>query len=129
MIKRTKSADGIRVTFTLTSDVPVSVVGDFNGWDPLAHPLKPRANGTRSVAVVFAPGTRATFRYLEDGGRFFDDPDADALEDNGRGATHGVLEVAPLPMKATPPAKPKASTAGSPAPGRVTAPKGARNRS
>lgn len=94
MIKRSKAPAGTRVTFALESDVPVSVVGDFNGWDPLAHPLKPRANGTRSVAVVLAPGTRTSFRYLEDGGRFFDDPDADLLEDNGWGATHGVLVVA-----------------------------------
>ena len=93
MIKRTKAPGGTRVTFVLTTDVPVSVVGDFNGWDPLAHPLKPRTNGTRSVAVVLPPGTRTCFRFLEDGGRFFDDPDADAFEDNGWGATHGVLSV------------------------------------
>jgi hypothetical protein len=100
MIKRTKTTDGVRVTFTLTSELPVSVVGDFNAWDPLADPLKPRANGTRSAAVVFAGDTRSTFRYLEDGGRFFDDPDADALEDNGCGATHGVLVIAaPVPAK------------------------------
>ncbi len=97
MIKRTTTADGIKVTFTLTSEAPVSVVGDFNEWNPLAHPLKPRTNGTRSVAVVFAPGSRTTFRYLEDGGRFFDDPDADALEDNGWGASHGVLEFVEAP--------------------------------
>ena len=100
MIKRTTTADGIKVTFTLTSDTPVSVVGDFNNWDPLAHPLKPRTNGARSVAVLFNPGTRTTFRYLEDGGRFFDDPDADELEDNGWGASHGVLDVTRPPVKA-----------------------------
>ncbi len=108
MIKRTTTADGVKVTFTLTSEAPVSVVGDFNEWNPLTHPLKQRTNGTRSVAVVFPPGTRTTFRYLEDGGRFFDDPDADALEDNGCGATHGVLEftLSAAPAKATPKAKP-----------------------
>lgn len=94
MIKRTKAGDGIKVTFSLTTDTPVSVVGDFNDWNPLAHPLKARGKGTRSVSVVLAPETRVVFRYLEDGGRFFDDPDADALEDNGCGATHGVLDIA-----------------------------------
>ena len=102
MIKRTKAPGGTRVTFVLATDVPVSVVGDFNAWDPLAHPLKPRTNGTRSAAVVLPPGTRTCFRYLEDGGRFFDDPDADAFEDNGWGATHGVLSVpAELPVATT----------------------------
>jgi hypothetical protein len=116
MIKRTKAPGGTRVTFVLTSDTPVSVVGDFNHWDPLAHPLKPRANGTRSVAVVLAAGTRTCFRYLEDGGRFFDDPDADAFEDNGWGATHGVVEIpAPVATAAasapSAPAPPKPATA------------------
>ena len=108
MIKRTTTADGVKVTFTLTSEALVSVVGDFNGWNPLAHPLKQRTNGTRSVAVVFPPGSRTAFRYLEDGGRFFDDPDADALEDNGWGASHGVLDItlAPAPTKAPTKRKP-----------------------
>lgn len=91
MIKRTKTPDGVKVTFSLVTDVPVSVVGDFNDWNPLAHPLRARGKGVRSVSATFAPGTRVVFRYLEDGGRFFDDPDADGFEDNGCGATHGVL--------------------------------------
>ena len=45
-----------------------------------------------------------------DGGRFFDDPDADVLEDNGVGATHGVLVVGQAPApKATPRKKPAAA--------------------
>jgi hypothetical protein len=95
MIKRTKTPEGIKVTFSLVTDTPVSVVGDFNGWSPYAHPLKPRGKGVRSVSELFAPDSRVVFRYLEHGGRFFDDPDADALEDNGCGATHGVLEITP----------------------------------
>jgi hypothetical protein len=93
MIKRTKTPEGIKVTFSLVTDTPVSVVGDFNDWNPYAHPLKPRGKGVRSVSELFAPGSRVVFRYLEHGGRFLDDPDADAIEDNGCGATHGVLEI------------------------------------
>lgn len=110
MIKRSKAAGGTRVTFVLENDAPVSVVGDFNHWDALAHPLKPRTNGTRSTAVVLPAGTRTCFRYLEDGGRFFDDPDADLLEDNGWGATHGVLVVPEADDVATAAAKPKRTT-------------------
>jgi hypothetical protein len=95
MIKRTTTPEGIKVTFSLVTDTPVSVVGDFNDWNPYSHPLKARGKGVRSVSELFAPGTRLVFRYLEHGGRFFDDPDADTLEDNGCGATHGVLEIAP----------------------------------
>jgi 1,4-alpha-glucan branching enzyme len=84
----------MRLTFSLDDERPVSVVGDFNGWDPTAHPLKPRANGRRSIAVVLPSGSRHAFRYLAEGGVFFDDPDADAYEDNGYGEVHGLLMLA-----------------------------------
>ncbi len=78
MIKKARSGrDGtVRVTFVLPADQPagaVSVVGDFNGWDPFAHPLRRRANGTRSAAVTVPAGTALHFRYLADGGVWFDD--------------------------------------------------------
>jgi 1,4-alpha-glucan branching enzyme len=66
----------VRVTFALPVDEPagaVSVVGDFNNWDPLAHPLRPRANGTRSAAVTVRAGSTLHFRYLAEGGVWFDD--------------------------------------------------------
>lgn len=88
MIKRNHST----VTFVLPGEVgSVSIVGDFNAWDPYAHPLRKRSNGTRSVAVELEPGTYA-FRYLADGGVFFDEPDADT-QGNGYGETHSVVMV------------------------------------
>lgn len=51
----------------------VSVVGDFNGWNPFAHPLRVRANRTRSASVTVPSGSTLRFRYLADGGRWFDD--------------------------------------------------------
>jgi 1,4-alpha-glucan branching enzyme len=82
-----------KITFILPDAVgPVSVVGDFNDWDPHLHPLRRRSNATRSVALDLAPGTYA-FRYLSDGGVFFDEPDADAVEANGLGDTHSLLLV------------------------------------
>ena len=78
MIKTTKPGrDGtVRVTFALPADEPcgtVSVVGDFNDWNPFAHPLRPRTNGTRSAAVTVPAGTMLRFRYLAEGGVWFDD--------------------------------------------------------
>jgi 1,4-alpha-glucan branching enzyme len=64
-------AGAVRVTFVLRPDEPrgrVSVVGDFNEWRPGVHELRPRSNGTRSVAVTVPDGTAMRFRYLgEDG--------------------------------------------------------------
>lgn len=64
---------GVRVTFVLRPGTPrgrVSVVGDFNGWEPGAHELRPRSNGTRSVAVTVPDGARMRFRYLAEGGHW-----------------------------------------------------------
>jgi len=78
MIKTTKPrSDGmVRVTFSLPETEPsgaVSVVGDFNGWDPSAHPLRLRSNHTRSVSVTVPTGSTLRFRYLAEGGMWFDD--------------------------------------------------------
>ncbi|HYB49238.1 MAG TPA: isoamylase early set domain-containing protein [Streptosporangiaceae bacterium] len=78
MIKTTKAGpDGkVRVTFALPADEPggaVSVVGNFNDWDPFAHPLRLRANRTRSAAVTVPVGSTLHFRYLAEGGVWFDD--------------------------------------------------------
>lgn len=78
MIRTAKpGCDGtVRVTFALPADQPggaVSVVGDFNDWDPFAHPLRRRANGTRSAAVTVRAGSTLYFRYLAEGGQWFDD--------------------------------------------------------
>jgi len=51
----------------------VSVVGNFNDWDPFAHPLRRRANRARSAAVTVPAGSTLHFRYLAEGGRWFDD--------------------------------------------------------
>lgn len=66
----------VRVTFVLPASEPagpVSVVGDFNEWDPLANPLRKRANGTRTTIVKLPVGSRSHFRYLGQHGLWFDD--------------------------------------------------------
>jgi 1,4-alpha-glucan branching enzyme len=78
MIKRSSGGEATKFTFSLPAhqcDQPVSVVGDFNGWDPYAHPLKKRSNGTRSVSVELPPG-HYRFKYLAADGSWLVDPDA-----------------------------------------------------
>ena len=88
MIKVTKPArsGAVRVTFALPATEPVgavSVVGDFNGWDPYAHPLRKRANGVRSAVVTIPAGTTLHFRYLAEGGLWFDDETAEMRDAQG----------------------------------------------
>jgi 1,4-alpha-glucan branching enzyme len=86
MIRRRPNGPQIRVTFVLPESAPagrVSVVGDFNDWVPGTHTLIQRTNGVRSIAVSLPPGTVQRFRYLAEGGQWFDDPDADQLTHEG----------------------------------------------
>ena len=80
MLKATKikNQHAYQLTFVLGVEEqagPVSVVGDFNGWTPGRHELKPLRNGTRSVSVRVPADQAVRFRYLAADGRWFDDPD------------------------------------------------------
>lgn len=88
MIKRQKptKAGTVKLTFVLPVDEPngpVSVVGDFNDWEPGQHELVPGADGQRSTSVTVLAGTTLRFRYLADGGMWFDDESADARDEQG----------------------------------------------
>ena len=98
MIKRAPvtGRNAVKVSFVLPQDaIPgkTSVVGDFNGWDPLRQPAPARANGARSAAVTLPPGRRFAFRYLAEGGRWHDDETAEAFEPNGVGGHNAVLHT------------------------------------
>jgi 1,4-alpha-glucan branching enzyme len=86
VIKRSKLfGNKTRVTFCLPESQPagqVSVVGDFNGWEPGRHELKPRRDGTRTVSVQLGPGDYR-FRYLASDGVWLDDEHADAVTVQG----------------------------------------------
>ena len=75
----------VLVTFMIDDERPVSVVGDFNGWDPHRDPFVEELDGRRYVTVSVPADTVTSFRYLADGGEFFDDPAADRIEPNGFG--------------------------------------------
>jgi len=92
MLKTTASTTGtsttdperslVKVTFALPAhdvDQPVSVLGDFNNWDPHAHPMKKRSNGTCSAVVEVPAGSAFRFKYLAADGTWFCDPEAEAV--------------------------------------------------
>ncbi len=96
MIKQApvKGSNQIKVSFVLPSDRiagKVSVVGDFNGWDPASHPLRKRANGTRSVSVSLPAGGRYAFRYVSADGTWHDDDAVSEFEPNGLGGANAVF--------------------------------------
>ena len=75
-----------KIQFVLPDEIhegPVSAVGSFNDWQPGTHRLVRRSNGTRSVTVSVPRGQEVRFRYLGDGGIWFDDPDAHEITQEG----------------------------------------------
>ncbi len=86
-VQTNKAATKATITFALPLDEtpdPVSVAGNFNGWDPLLHPLKKRSNGTRSAKIEVDLPTTVEFKYLGDGGVWFNDGDAAVASDDSQ---------------------------------------------
>lgn len=91
-----KKNNQVKLTFVLPMDPSgrkVSVVGDFNHWDPQANPLIKRNNGTMSSAVTLDPGQRVRFRYFAADGEWFNDEHADAYEPGEHGAENCIAIV------------------------------------
>ena len=69
----------------------VSVVGDFNDWDPAATPLR-RDGGTWTVQLHLRPG-RYHYTFLIDGRRWASDPAEPRAAESDFGAPMSVLTV------------------------------------
>jgi 1,4-alpha-glucan branching enzyme len=101
VIKRGKpTKDGqVKITFTVPNDQPVggiSLVGNFNNWDPYAHPMERKNNGTYQVSLTVPSQEPILFRYLADGGVWFDDADADHHDEHGGRLNPMVIEHSPV---------------------------------
>jgi hypothetical protein len=83
-----------RVRFTLLAPNAshVSIVGDFNGWNPSALPLRRSADGqTWEVEVTLAPG-RYAYSFVVDGA-LARDPSAPQARDDDFGSVNSVVMV------------------------------------
>ncbi len=88
MIKHGKPTKNgkVKLTFILPQEQVsggTSVVGDFNGWDPFAHPLRRHADGTYQATATVSCQQELCFRYLAEGGIWFDDPECDRYDERG----------------------------------------------
>lgn len=93
-----KGGKKVKVTFAVGQDgmdgQALAVVGDFNDWDPTATPLRPEG-GLRAATVILPVGGRYAFRYLAEGGNWFNDDGAGAYQPNGFGGDDCVLDLSP----------------------------------
>jgi 1,4-alpha-glucan branching enzyme len=98
MIRKSYSKTGraCRVTFRLpaeTKATKAAVLGDFNDWQPGAHPLVRRKDGSLSATLNLASGRTYRFRYLLNGESWANEPDADGYAPNRFGTDDSLLEV------------------------------------
>ncbi len=85
----------VKVTFSVPIewlDRGVSVVGDFNDWDPMITPLRKKGS-VRTASVTLEPGRVYAFRYLDTLGRWHDDPAADDVRVNDSGGTDCLIDL------------------------------------
>lgn len=71
----------------------VSVVGDFNDWDPAATPLREAADaGVWTITVPLSAG-RHQYVFMVDGNRWTPDPAAPRAMEDGFGTPNSVITV------------------------------------
>ena len=56
------------------------LLGDFNNWDAAISPMKRQKDGSFNITITLPTGQSNKFRYLLDGERWANDPDADSFE-------------------------------------------------
>ncbi len=76
--------DGAPVRFALSAPAAkqVSLVGDFDGWNPGAHPMRRDPSGSQWIVDVRLPPGRHVFAYSVDGGLRADPSAPRAVEDD-----------------------------------------------
>lgn len=100
MIKKQVSDDKTtcKVTFTLDNGPvakaeAISVVGEFNDWDPSKHPMKRSKGGGFSKSLKLDCGARYQFRYLIDDSIWANDPEADDYVPTPFGCDNSVVDL------------------------------------
>lgn len=77
-----KNGAQCKVTFRIPSELgkqasQAAVVGEFNGWDSTAWPMKKLKNGSFSLSMSLPAGKTYQFRYLMDDNNWISEMEAD----------------------------------------------------
>lgn len=101
MIKKqyVKTREKVKLTFEipkeqLPGDIDVKsvfVVGDFNGWNKTATPMKALKSGTYKTTIEVDPEAEIRFRYLANNQVWFNDWQAERYEQGDKGEDNCVV--------------------------------------
>lgn len=88
----TGSSRAVLLRLQAPASSTVTVVGDFNDWNPSATPLAPTGTGEWTVRLRLPPG-RYRYTFLVDGRRWERDPREPPAKDDDYGAPMSVITV------------------------------------
>jgi hypothetical protein len=91
--RRSKKDNVVKVTFELppeTARESVRLMADFDDWQG-SHELKRQKDGRWRATVSLPPGEAHEFRYLVDGSRWVNEPEADRFVRNAFGDENSVV--------------------------------------
>ena len=71
----------------------VALVGDFNGWDAIATPMRASAGGYWTASFPLTPG-RHEYAFVVDGRRWVVDPAAPPVASDDFGSPNSVITIA-----------------------------------
>jgi 1,4-alpha-glucan branching enzyme len=100
--ERSQNAGKVIVTFEIPGSVwaeRITLVGDFNDWDPKSLPLRQNRDGNWRIEVELDAGCKYRFRYLLDGEHWRDDWHADTYAPNPYGSFDSIV-IAEVPPDA-----------------------------
>ena len=81
----------VKFSFESADAREVFLLGDFNNWDPRAHPMKNDGNGRWNRTIVVPTG-KYEYKFLADG-KWLPDPCNDQRCPNCFGSDNSVLEL------------------------------------
>lgn len=100
MLKKTyaKSGKTCKVSFSIGPEEAggaksAALVGDWNGWDTEAQPMKPRADGSFEFSLSLETGREYAFRYFLDAERWENDWNADRYDLNPYGSADNSIVI------------------------------------
>jgi hypothetical protein len=93
VLARDAARDGVKFVLVAPQAARVSLVGDFNRWDPAATPMqRTPTGGTWSVVVPLSAG-RHEYAFVVDGKQWLPDPSAPLAPVDGFGTPNSVVLV------------------------------------
>lgn len=96
-MNQTKQLKTARRRKTFTLDAPsarqVSLVGDFNHWNPLKHPMRRNSEGVWQKAVMLGPGTYEYKFWVDE--RWVSDVNNDYQRLNNFGTINSLVTISP----------------------------------